>query len=88
MTQPSTPDEIRAEIDQTRADLGAAVDQLADKLNVKAQAGAKLDDLKSSATNAASRVKAADPGQRNKIIAAGAAAVLLVLGLALRRRRR
>ncbi len=88
MTESNSPDEIRAEIDQTRADLGAAVDQLADRLNVKAQAGAKLDDLKSSATNAASRIKAAAPQQRNKIIAAAAGAVLVVIGLVVRRRSR
>jgi ElaB/YqjD/DUF883 family membrane-anchored ribosome-binding protein len=38
-----TPAEIRAEIDQTREDLGDTVEALAEKTDVKAQAKAKVD---------------------------------------------
>jgi ElaB/YqjD/DUF883 family membrane-anchored ribosome-binding protein len=44
-----TPAEIRAEIDQTREELGDTVEALAEKTDVKAQAKAKVDDVKAQA---------------------------------------
>jgi hypothetical protein len=49
-----TPAEIRAEIDQTREELGDTVEALAEKTDVKAQAKAKVEDVKT-------KVKAAAP---------------------------
>ncbi len=42
--EPKTPAEIRAEIDQTREELGDTVEALAEKTDVKAQAKAKDED--------------------------------------------
>jgi ElaB/YqjD/DUF883 family membrane-anchored ribosome-binding protein len=53
-----TPAEIRAEIDQTREDLGDTVEALAEKTDVKAQAKAKVDDVKSQAKAKVEEVKA------------------------------
>jgi hypothetical protein len=44
-----TPAEIRAEIDQTREELGDTVEALAEKTDVKAQAKAKVEDTKAQA---------------------------------------
>ncbi len=46
----STPEEIQADIEQQREQLAETVDQLAHKLDVKAQASAKVDELKDRAT--------------------------------------
>lgn len=88
-----TPAQIRAEIDQTREELGDTVEALAEKTDVKAQARAKVDDVKE-------KVKAAAPDspqegvqqaqtlvkQNPKPAAiAGAALVLFVLWRLLRR---
>lgn len=42
--------EIEADIERTRADLGHTVEALTEKLDVKAQAQHKLDDVKQRAT--------------------------------------
>ncbi len=44
-----SPAEIRAEIDDTREEMGETVADLAAKTDVKAQAQAKLDDVKAAA---------------------------------------
>jgi ElaB/YqjD/DUF883 family membrane-anchored ribosome-binding protein len=44
-TEP-TPAEIRAEIEETREELGDTVEALAEKTDVKAQAKAKVEDVK------------------------------------------
>lgn len=41
-----SPAQIRAEIDVTRGELGDTVEALAEKTDVKAQAKAKLEDVK------------------------------------------
>ena len=43
------PDEIRTEIEETRADLGETVEALAAKTDVKAQLGQKQDEAKAKA---------------------------------------
>jgi len=48
-TEEKTPAEIRAEIDATREELGDTVEALAEKTDVKAQAKAKVEDLKGKA---------------------------------------
>ena len=58
---PTTPEEIRAEIESTRAELADTVDQLTDKFDVKAQAQHKVDDVKQSLGGAAHRAKEATP---------------------------
>ena len=44
-----TPEQIRADIDKTREELGDTVESLAEKTDVKAQAKAKVDDVKEQA---------------------------------------
>ena len=44
-----TPEQIRAEIDRTRAELGDTVEALAEKTDVKAHAQAKVEDVKEQA---------------------------------------
>ena len=62
---PSDPDAIRADIEQTRAELAQTVDALSDKLNVKAQAGDKAAAAKEAARQkvaaAAAQAHAAAP---------------------------
>lgn len=49
-----SPEQIRAEIDKTRAELGDTVEALAEKTDVKARAKAKAEEVKA-------RVQAAAP---------------------------
>ena len=44
-----TPEQIRADIEETRRDLGDTVEELAAKTDVKARAEAKADELKQTA---------------------------------------
>jgi len=44
-----TPDEIRHEIEQTRAELGDTVEALAERGDVKGRAKERIDDLRGSA---------------------------------------
>ena len=62
------PEAVRADIDRTRAELADTVDQLSDKLNVKAQASERLSAAKDHVS------KTAGP-HRGKIIAGVLAAV-------------
>ena len=89
-TPPSAPD-IQREIDQTRERLGQTVEQLAAKADVKTRAQAKVAEVKTRA-----RVKAAEAAEqvkRNQAVRrdwplALVAAGILVMGIALARRRR
>ena len=51
------PDEIREQIEQTRAELGETVEALAAKVDVKAQAKDKLEEVKAQAKEKATDVK-------------------------------
>jgi uncharacterized protein YdbL (DUF1318 family) len=53
-----TPEEIRADIEQTRAEVGDTVEALAEKTDVKAQAQHRVDEIKDSARAKAEDVKA------------------------------
>jgi uncharacterized protein YdbL (DUF1318 family) len=53
-----TPEEIRADIAQTREEVGDTVEALAAKSDVKAQARAKVDEIKGNARAKADEVKA------------------------------
>jgi hypothetical protein len=67
-TEEKTPEEIRAEIDGTREELGDTVEALAAKTDVKAQAKAKVDEVKSQAQAKAdeARTKAKELGDKAK----------------------
>lgn len=82
-----SPDEIEAEIAQTREQLGHTVEQLGDKLDVKKQAGEKLSTAKSNAQANVANWKA--EAQRNPtvpIAIAGTAAAVLAFVLWRRKR--
>ena len=91
MTEPESAPEIQQEIEQTRERLGQTVEQLAAKVDVKTRAQAKVAEVKTRA-----RVKAAEASEqvrRNQAVRrdwplALIAAGILVMGVALVRRRR
>ncbi len=79
--QARTPEQIEAEIEVQRAQLAGTVDDLAAKLDVKAQAKEKVASLKDSATT--------DSGSpRAEVLAAAGSLVAMGLVLLLWRRRR
>jgi hypothetical protein len=83
-TTPKSPDEIRDEIERTRADLAQTVDSLSAKLDVKAQAKQRVDDLRVTVTE---KAKQAQP-YRTQILGATAGLAVLLVAVRLRRRRR
>jgi xanthine dehydrogenase iron-sulfur cluster and FAD-binding subunit A len=70
----SDPHAIRADLEQTRENLAQTVDALHAKLDVKAQAKARVAEVKDRATTNSGR-------PRLEIVAGGVAVVLLVAGL-------
>jgi hypothetical protein len=76
-TTPTTsndPDAIRDDIERTRAELAGTVDALQAKLDVKAQAKARVARAKDRATTAGGK-------PRPELVAGAVGAVLLVVGL-------
>jgi ElaB/YqjD/DUF883 family membrane-anchored ribosome-binding protein len=88
-----TPAQIRAEIDQTREGLGDTVEALAEKTDVKAQAKAKVDDVREKVRVAAPESPQEGVQQAQALVRqnpkpaaiAGTALVLFVLWRLLRR---
>jgi predicted RNA-binding protein Jag len=72
--------EIEAEIEEQREHLADTVDQLAHKMDVKAQAKERAEDLKSKMTNA--------EGKPRPVVYAAIAGVLATTGLLVWWRRR
>ena len=96
MTKPPTePEELRREIEQTRAELGETVEALAMRADVKARAQDAVDDAKLRARGALDTVAYQVGKQREKVaalsppvrVAIAAAAVGLVALLLIRRLR-
>jgi len=90
----ATADELQADIEQTRADLGETVDALTQKLDVKARAKGKASEIRQGAGDVAARAKDSvtdDTGKPTPIASAGsavaAAAVVLLVFVFWRRRR-
>ena len=79
------PEEIQAEINETREELGETVEALAEKGDVKAQAKARFDDVREEAKQRADQVKR-DPRANPEPIIAGILAV--VIGLVILRKLR
>jgi len=74
------PEEIRSEIERTRAELADTVDALHSKLDVKAHAKARIAQLKETATTDSGR-------PRSEVLVGAVGAVALVAGLVWWRRR-
>ena len=80
-TNGTTPDQIEADIERQREELATTVNQLQAKLDVKTRAQQGVADLKDRATTASGR-------PRPDLTAAAVAALVVVVGLAVWRRRR
>ena len=78
--------QLREEIAATREDLGATVQALADKADVKARVRHQLGERKQQATGLARRTRA-QVQRRPVLLASGGGAMLAVVIAALRRRR-
>jgi hypothetical protein len=87
----STPEEIQADIERQREQLAETVDQLTQKLDVKAQTKAKVDDVKAqtltTVTNLQDRATTPEGKPRPEVLGA-AAAVAVLVGLLIWWRRR
>ena len=91
-------DEIRADIEEARAELADTVDRLTEKLDVKAQAGRKADQAKQAVAERAHHLKQSAPAPvadaadtlapYRKQIALGAAASFVAFIVVRRIRRR
>jgi ElaB/YqjD/DUF883 family membrane-anchored ribosome-binding protein len=83
----AAPEELREEIAATREDLGATVQALADKADVRARARERLDERKRQAQQAAGR--AVEQVRRRPLPFATVGALLtgLIIGASLHRRR-
>jgi Protein of unknown function (DUF3618) len=77
------PEQVQAEIEETRADLGDTVAELADKADLKKQARLKADEAKDRAQE-----RIPDPILDNPVPVAAAAIGVVVVLLLLRRRSR
>jgi hypothetical protein len=92
--EPSDKEEIQAEIEHTREDLGETISALSAKTDVKARASAKADEFKRRAQDAGGQVKqrADDLAERVKRrpapVIVGGIALLMILGMVRKRRRR
>jgi hypothetical protein len=75
-----SPEELQAEIEQQREQLAGTLDALSAKLDVKAQAQAKVDEVKGRATTQ-------DGRPRPELIAAAAAVVVVAVALIVWRRK-
>lgn len=81
MSQTRTPEQIEADIARQREQLARTVDQIGAKLDVKAQARARVDAAKDRATTESGR-------PRPEVLAAAGALTVLLVALAVRRWRR
>jgi hypothetical protein len=85
-----TPEQIEAEIEQTRRELGDTVAAVAEKADVKAQAKAKVEDAKarlrakapSSAGDGAGQLGRVASENRRPLVIGGAVLVAFLLGRA------
>jgi Protein of unknown function (DUF3618) len=83
------PEQLRAQIEQTREELGQTAEQLVAKADVKAWAQAKMTDLTQRAKDTTSQLrrqaatKGADGARKYRVPAAIIAAGLLMAGAAL-----
>lgn len=75
-----TPEEIQADIEQQREQLAGTLDALSAKLDVKAQAQAKVAEVKEKATTPSGR-------PRTEVLVFGATVIVVAVALVMWRRR-
>ena len=75
-----SPEEIQADIEQQREQLAGTLDALSAKLDVKAQAQAKVAEVKDKATTPSGR-------PRTEVLVFGATVVVVAVALVMWRRR-
>lgn len=68
--QERTPEQVREEIEQTRAELGDTVAALAEKTDVKGQAKHAVDEAKETVTAKVSEIKQNVTGKKNEFVVA------------------
>jgi thiol:disulfide interchange protein len=68
--QGRTPEQVREEIEQTRADLGDTVASIAQKTDVKAQAKQAVDEAKITVTGKVSDVRETVTGKKDDLVSA------------------
>lgn len=85
-------EEVVADIEATRAELGRTVDALSEKFDLKAQARARLDEARERGARSVTDIKDLATDERGKptatAIGAVVAALVGVLAMAVLRRRR
>jgi Protein of unknown function (DUF3618) len=81
------PEQLRREIERTRAELGATVEALSQKTDVKAQARAKAEQAKTQAREKAELAKSQAQEKPVVPIAAGIGVAVAALLLIVRKRR-
>ncbi|HTU96954.1 MAG TPA: DUF3618 domain-containing protein [Solirubrobacteraceae bacterium] len=74
-----TPDEVREEIAQTRAEMGETVAALAQKTDVKRQAHKAVDHAKVTAADGAGRLKEMITAHRAAVAGVGVVAVAILV---------
>jgi hypothetical protein len=91
MTTSQTPEQIQADIEAQREQLAGTVDALSAKLDVKAQAKAKVDDAKANTSARVAELKnrATTPEGRPRtdLLVMGATAVVVAVAIVWWRRR-
>lgn len=88
--RPRTPDELRADLGELRAELGDTVEELAHRVDVPARARDKRDEVVATVREQAGRARSVVAGQpllQDRRVQAGLLAALVVVVVALRRRR-
>jgi hypothetical protein len=80
-TEPRTPEEIERDIEQQREQLAETIDALTAKVDVKAQAKAKVEDVKDRATTDAGK-------PRPELLVGASVLVAVVVGVLVWRHRR
>ena len=68
-SEPKSPEEIRAEIEQTREELGDTVEALAGKTDVKAQAQARFGTAKQTVADNVAQAKQTLTGKKDELTA-------------------
>ena len=84
---PQDPDELRAEIEQTREELVETAQALSDKLDVKKQARSAVGTVQERAKEVPGRAAARWDDDPVPFVAAAATFVLVLLGLTWKERR-